>query len=639
MKDAPPAGALDTRAKAGGAASPASGGLARFAGWLSARPLAQTAVALALALAIRAYFLIQSGGMMEGDEAILGIQAERILHGARPIYMYGQAYMASWDAYLTAPLIALFGPSGTILHVVPLLESLLLVPLMGSLAARMFRTERARFPAMLLAALPPVYVGVVELHMWGGYIETLVLGAALMLVTLRIAGRWALAQPTHWLWLFAGLLTGFAWWIDPLIIYYLLACALWLILPALARVTLARAPEAGSLATQAPGALKGALAFIGAAIIGASPAILYLITTPGALTPGQALPYLSGSGPSSLTSLLRLNLIGYFALLDAPRVAGVAIPWDPFTAHKALNVLVAIVPTLAALLAVWAAALIVVGAARVLRLPRADQRHAAVSPVWTSALPVILAVVIFLVFWRSPSSVTLGRNLDTVGRYAVPLTASISLLLVYAYLYLPSRAARALVRLPRWDSERRRALAVRVLPLALFALLLASYGAPYIVTDQAQAMESTYSLGLRFPADHADLLTYLEQRHITHVWADHWVGNVAMYLTGERVTAADYYDVAVYHSRDRFPDAMAAVARADRPSFVFRDTRATPWMATAMTRLGVQYEQARFGDIWVITPLSRTVTPLELARAGCDITPLAFDQPSCDQLASLSAQP
>ncbi len=56
-----------------------------------------------------------------------------------------------------------------------------------------------------------------------------------------------------------------------------------------------------------------------------------------------------------------------------------------------------------------------------------------------------------------------------------------------------------------------------------------------------------------------------------------------------------------------------------------------------MTRLGVQYAEARFGDIWVITPLTRTVTPLELARAGCAITPLSFDQPSCAQLAAVGA--
>ncbi len=379
MTDTPPAGVLDTSPRTGAASSPVPGALLsllRPVRSLFQRPIAQTALALVLALALRVYFLVQSNGMMEGDEAILGIQAERILHGARPIYMYGQAYMASWDAYLAAPLIALFGPSGTVLHAVTLIESLLLVPLFGALATRMFRTERARLPAMLLAAIPPVYVGVVELHFWGGYIETLILGSALLLVTLRIADRWALNQPTHWLWLLAGLLAGFAWWIDPLIIYYLLACALWLTLPAVVRFSLAGERAAQRLARLAPGAIKGALAFGGAALVGAFPAILYIITTPGSMTPGQALPYLSGGAPSGLKAQLRLTLIGYFAALDAPRVAGIEIPWDPFTAHKALNVLVAILPALAALLALWAIALITLGALRVLRLSRADQQRA-----------------------------------------------------------------------------------------------------------------------------------------------------------------------------------------------------------------------------------------------------------------------
>lgn len=167
---------------------------------------------------------------------------------------------------------------------------------------------------------------------------------------------------------------------------------------------------------------------------------------------------------------------------------------------------------------------------------------------------------------------------------------------------------------------------------ALLGLLLVTYAAPYAVTNQPQALESTYALGLRFPAEHTDLITYLERRHITAVWADHWIGNVIYYLTDQRIAAADYYDVAVFGGRDRFPEALAAVARADHPSFIYRDPSAPPWMATAMRRLGVGYDLARFGDIWVITPLSRTVTPLELARAGCDITPLRFDQPSCAQL-------
>ncbi|HEX9036425.1 MAG TPA: hypothetical protein VF808_05490 [Ktedonobacterales bacterium] len=595
--------------------------------WLGSRH-AQTALALTLALAVRLYFLIQTRGMMEGDEAILGVQAARILRGALPVYMYGQAYMASWDAYLAAPLIALFGPSGTVLHMVDLLESLLLVPLSGALAARLFATERARFPAMLLAAIPPVYVGVVELHFWGGYTETLIIGAALMLVTPRIAARWAAGQATGRQWLLAGLLAGFGWWIDPLIIYYLVACALWLALPAFVRFSLART-EKGGLRQLASGAPLGALAFVGGAALGGLPAWLYLLTTRGALTPGQALPYVAGGPSGGLSALLRLTPIGYFALLDAPRVAGVAIPWDPFLAHKSLMALFGLIPALAAALALWAGGLMALGGARVLRLSREEQRHAVTSPVWMGALPVILSVVIFVVFWRSPATVILGRNLDTVGRYLVPLTTVLSLWLVYAYLYLPTRVARLLAR---WRGQGGLRMIGGWLPAALLALLLIAYAGPYAVTDQVQAMESTYALGLRFPTAQPDLIPYLEQRHITAVWADHWIGNVIYYLTDQRIVAADYYDVTIFKSRDRFPEAQSAVTRADRPTFIFRDDSATPWMVVGMRRLGVRFEAARFGDIWVVTPLSRTVTPLELARAACDITPLAFDQPSCAQV-------
>src|SRR5215467_11382552 len=67
-------------------------------------PRVQLLSCLVLAIIIRLIVLLRSHGMMEGDEAVLGIQAERILHGSLPLYFQGQAYMASWDAYLAAPL-------------------------------------------------------------------------------------------------------------------------------------------------------------------------------------------------------------------------------------------------------------------------------------------------------------------------------------------------------------------------------------------------------------------------------------------------------------------------------------------------------------------------------------------------------
>lgn len=195
----------------------------------------QSAVAILLALTVRLGFLMLSRGMMDADEAVLGVQAERILQGARPIYFYGQAYMGSWDAYLLAPLVALFGPSAWAIHLVTLSESLLLIPLTGALALKLYG-RRALLPALLLTALLPLFDTTVVLRMLGGYVETLVLGTALMLLVTLIVERWDQGRPTAVLWVVVGFLTGLALWIDLLIAYYVIACALWLAPFALARL-------------------------------------------------------------------------------------------------------------------------------------------------------------------------------------------------------------------------------------------------------------------------------------------------------------------------------------------------------------------------------------------------------------------
>jgi hypothetical protein len=68
---------------------------------------------LLIALALRIFLVIHTHGVIDGDEALVGIQAERILHGDFPIYFYGQAYMGSLEAYLIAILFAFLAlPSG-----------------------------------------------------------------------------------------------------------------------------------------------------------------------------------------------------------------------------------------------------------------------------------------------------------------------------------------------------------------------------------------------------------------------------------------------------------------------------------------------------------------------------------------------
>jgi hypothetical protein len=82
-----------------------------------------------------------------------------------------------------------------------------------------------------------------------------------------------------------------------------------------------------------------------------------------------------------------------------------------------------------------------------------------------------------------------------------------------------------------------------------------------------------------------------------------------MYLEDGRVQCADLGDAF-----NRFPSATAAVARADRPSFiVIADPAAgAPDVERRLDALHVRYVSAQFGTLWVITPLSRTVRPVEV---------------------------
>src|SRR5260370_13093450 len=132
----------------------------RLVEWASAHPRAPLAAALLLALAVRIFLIVRSHAMLDGDEALIGIQAESILRGARPFYFYSQPYMGSLEAYLAAALFRVFGPSAWALRAVPLLLALPLVYLTWRLARELLPAPAKTSPllaglAALLAPRPP----------------------------------------------------------------------------------------------------------------------------------------------------------------------------------------------------------------------------------------------------------------------------------------------------------------------------------------------------------------------------------------------------------------------------------------------------------------------------------------------------
>jgi hypothetical protein len=74
------------------------------------------AAAVALVLARSAVFLIWEQSAFDSDQAIFGLMAKHIAEGRSfPVFIYGDRYMLAMQAWLAAPLFALFSPSVALL--------------------------------------------------------------------------------------------------------------------------------------------------------------------------------------------------------------------------------------------------------------------------------------------------------------------------------------------------------------------------------------------------------------------------------------------------------------------------------------------------------------------------------------------
>ena len=87
--------------------------------WITERRLTiAMAAAVALVLARAAVFLFWEQASFDSDQAIFGLMAKHIAEGrAFPMFIYGDHYMLGVEAWLAAPLFAVFGPSVAVLKI------------------------------------------------------------------------------------------------------------------------------------------------------------------------------------------------------------------------------------------------------------------------------------------------------------------------------------------------------------------------------------------------------------------------------------------------------------------------------------------------------------------------------------------
>ncbi|HLQ10596.1 MAG TPA: hypothetical protein VK134_03265 [Ktedonobacteraceae bacterium] len=608
-------------------------------------------VCLLVAVATRVWLVIHTHGVIDGDEALVGIQAEHILRGELPVYFSGQPYLGSLETYCIALLFAIFGSSVWVLRAEPILMSLILVwltwrlasvlagvaqlpsldksgylpPRQGAYARRYFVTSAA-----LLAAVPPLYDGIAEMRTWGGLIETLILMLLLLLSALQLTRRWRAGASKRELalrWAGIGFIVGLGFWIYPLIISAVLAAAAWIVCGVIAEVVRLRRQDAATLRQAITTMLAGLLpaaAAIPASLLGFAPALYW-----GATHQWQNITYILGLGGGTL--LQRLSTIRkvtrLYVTCVAPRVISGAVPRESAALaalHSPLLILGALCILVSATLVAFSFLAQDQWLLRVRRLV---------------GLPLLFGACTALIFCASTvssSGLLSTCNADFAGRYGTPLV--LALPFFFAAVFTMARMSISVGagvgmtrggglygRPPQPTIHPSRPPVGRIrLPFVvqgvLLAFLLGYLGMQawtYGLTDAATTFQSPFCL--EAPANNDAIIAYMQSRHITRAWAPNLLGYPIVFKTNGSIIIANPLALTnPPQAINRIPAYTSAVQQADRPSFLVfaRHDDLHPPLLKMLDDEGVTYQAARFPsepgfDVLVVTPVSRTVSPLE----------------------------
>ena len=586
---------------------------------------------LFIAFIVRIWLMIHTHGVIDGDEALVGIQAEHILHGEFPAYFYGQVYMGSLEAYFVAFLFAIAGPSVWVLRIEPILLSLVVVWLTWKLAGLLAELAHLSPPfqrifktvAALGAAMPPLYDVVLEMRLLGGYIETFILMLVLLIAAFQLTKRWqggASHKELAMRWAAIGFVVGIGLWVDPLIVSALLAAALWIVAFCAGEIVKQRKALAETLKSVGKKFLLGVVALPTCAA-GLTPAIIW-----GATHQWANVAYIrSLEGTWSLQRLhIVLQVTQSYGDCIAPHLIGGAFPTESpvLTAlHKPLFLFGA--GCILATLTLMAIPLLQIhpspGLIRIRRL---------------AALPTLFAACSSLVFCTGSASVfaLMGCGLDFAGRYATPFMLALpfffAVVCTAASLYVYERVTRRARHSNRENSgwggistgAAARASRVSIGQAILIVALLAYFGAQvctYVLADPGETFQSSYCTV--DPANNAPIIAYMQQERIRYFWANNLLAYPIVFKTNGSIIGAD--PLPVVHPRkavNRIPSYTDALLHADRPSLlvVIRASDAYPSLLQLLDARHITYRKAIFPsepgyDVLVVTPLNRTVSPLD----------------------------
>lgn len=600
--------------------------------------LSPLCLCLFVALILRIWLIVRTHGMIDGDEALVGIQAERILQGDFPVYFYGIPYFGSLEAYLASILFAIFGASAWALRAEATLVSLVLVWLTWRLASEL--ADAAQLPAYaksyftliagLVAAVPPLYDGIVELRTWGGYIETFVLMLLLLFSVFRLTRRWhedASTRELLWRWAGIGFIIGLGLWIYPLIVSAIVTSAIWIVSDRIAE-SLKLRRELAEIPSRTTTAIVGsaqplllAAAAVPASIVGFIPAILWGATHSWANI--RYIRYLGGSWTIQRFDTVQ-KVTNAYTNCVVPHVISGALSVENktmATLHASLLIFT--------LFCIFASTILVVTSFIWHRPALLRARHLA-------GLPTLFGACAAIIYCTSSSSKwsLMGCNLDLTGRYATPLMLAFpfffATIFTLAGIFIHEKRKKS--RLQSADGADTPAQPISAAPisrlrfsvfaqLALFALLLVYLGAQawtYGLSNADQTFQSPYCSLV--PANYDPIIAYMQQQHIQYAWATNLLGHPIIFKTNSRIIVVDPLEIMnPPRAVNRIPTYTEAVKDAKRPSFLvfIHHGDVHPLLLRFLYARQVLYHAAFFPsepgfDVLVVTPLSRTVSPLEI---------------------------
>jgi hypothetical protein len=172
-----------------------------------------------------AYLCSPAGQIGDADEAVFGLMAIKIAAFEEfPIYCWGAQYAGAVISYAAAPLLAIFGPSFTLLRL-PMLPIAVLTASIYYLFLERLAGSIAALAGSLFFVFAPIVVIRHTMAAYGGYGETL-LGFALILLLGRTVEPTSENGHTHAWPMLLGLVCGFFFYILFLMLPAILAFAL-----------------------------------------------------------------------------------------------------------------------------------------------------------------------------------------------------------------------------------------------------------------------------------------------------------------------------------------------------------------------------------------------------------------------------